>query len=120
MSIADSLPDAVATVAKAVGVLDGGGNLDPAFFDHPLRAVSGMLTRPTQRQAFVGALPILLGDAAAETTGEGERRRYPLVVEGSAELSLAVDLVPTTADTDITLLVTVRAMLSDSPAAFVT
>jgi hypothetical protein len=47
--VVDFLPPAVEAIATRLGLLDASDNLDPAFFDHPLASVRGMLVYPRRR-----------------------------------------------------------------------
>ena len=113
MAVADILPDAIASVATALGILDADGNLDSAFFDHPLNTVGAMLRQPARREALADALSVLLGSAASESSATGERRRYPLVKKDACEVVLAVDLARGIAGPDLTVSVCFGGTLKD-------
>src|SRR4051794_26845293 len=116
MAAADTLPDTIRAVARSLGILDAAGDLDPRFFEAPLKAVGAALVEPERRRALLDALPTLVGDGDVEPHGAGERRRYPLVEEDAGELALALDLDGAAASVDVTILLTIRATLDEAGA----
>jgi hypothetical protein len=58
MSAADDegLPELALALARAIGLMDADGNLQPGWFGAPLEAIFGLLTAPEQRDALADAL----------------------------------------------------------------
>src|SRR5580704_15639428 len=67
---ASSLQSELLDAGQALGLIDGSGNLDPDWFNSPVRYLESILTDDTQRAALVKALEGLLpSDAGAPATG---------------------------------------------------
>ena len=59
MSLSDALGAEALDAAKAIGLVDDGGNLQPDWFQSPLAALQAMLTTPGQRAAVLRLLDAL-------------------------------------------------------------
>jgi len=68
MAVTDIGPE-VQDLAVALGVLDGGGSLQPGFFADPLGAAGGMLHDPARRAAVRDLIDALVPPDTAAPTG---------------------------------------------------
>ena len=78
-------------LGKAIGLFDGGGNLQTSWFDNPLNSIESLLSDSTQRAAFLDLLDAFLPPAQVTDVPTGESW-HPLLGDqprGNAYLTVA-------------------------------
>jgi hypothetical protein len=79
-------------LARALGLVDGDGQVEPGWFAAPGDHLATMLGDPGQRTALLDFVDTVLGGSSAGAGAGGDgRREVPIVEHAPARLSIAVD-----------------------------
>src|SRR5215207_1555589 len=70
----------IVSLAKALGLVDGDGNVDAGWLEHPLAGIRGVLANETQRAALLALLESLL--PSEDGAAPAGARWHPLLDEG--------------------------------------
>ena len=63
----------IVSLCKLIGLFDGGGNLDPNWFNDPLTRLESILSNPPQRDGLTQMLDALLPPDSASGLPAGDK-----------------------------------------------